>query len=167
MAAPRTLQRPIMFGISGLVATLFLAAVPLPAGAATTPSVTIGTVHGIFYANPFDTGGFDAAHLPALPSFSQDFPVIAFDSPPSQQVCSNPTGVNTGTRPFTDVVPNQDGTCSPIVAEGNGVQAGSGLFTFEAAFTADLTVAVAGPVTFNVIADDGWVLAAGPSASGS
>src|SRR6266849_5657562 len=155
MAAPRPLKRPLLFGISGLLATLSLAATPLPAGA-TAPSVTIGTVHGIFYANPFDTGGFDPAHLPALPSFSQDFPVIAFDSPPSQQVCTNPTGVNTGTRPFTDVIPNQDGTCTPIVAEGSGVQAGTSLFTFEAAFTADLTVAVAGPVTFNVIADDGW-----------
>src|SRR3989441_5847188 len=167
MAAPRTLQRPILFGISGLLATLSLAATPLPAGA-TAPSVTIGTVHGIFYANPFDTGGFDPAHLPALPAFSQDFPVIAFDSPPSQQVCSNNTGVNTGTRPFTDVVPNPDGTCSPIVVQGPGGRAGvSPLASFEAAFTADLTVGAAGLVTFNVLADDGWVLAAGPSASGS
>ncbi len=167
MAAPRTLQRPILFGISGLLATLSLAATPLPAGAA-APSVTIGTVHGIFYANPSDTGGFDPAHLPALPAFSQDFPVIAFDSPPSQQVCSNNTGVNTAARPFTDVVPNPDGTCSPIVAQGPGGQAGvSPLASFEASFTADLTVGAAGPVTFNVLADDGWVLAAGPSASGS
>jgi hypothetical protein len=167
MAAPRTLQRPILFGISGLLATLSLAATPLPAGAA-APSVTIGTVHGIFYANPFDTGGFDPAHLPVSPAFSQDFPVIAFDSPPGQQVCSNNTGVNTATRPFTDVVPNPDGTCSPIVAAGTGGQAGvSPLASFEAVFKADLTVGAAGAVTFNVLADDGWVLAAGPSASGS
>jgi hypothetical protein len=166
MAGPSTLPRPLLFGISGLLA-LFMAAAPLPAGAATAPSVTIGTVHGIFYANPFNSGGFDPAHLPALPAFSQDFPVIAFDTPPGQQVCSNPTGVNTATRPFTDVVPNPDGTCSPLVAEGNGVQAGTTLFTFQAVFTANLTVAAAGPVTFNIIADDGWVLAAGPSASGS
>ena len=164
MAASRTLQRPVLFGISGLLA-FFMAAAPLPAGAATAASVTIGTVHGIFYPNPANSGGFDALHLPALPAFSQDFPVIAFDSPPTQQVCSNVTGVNTGTRPFTDVVPNQDGTCSPIVAQGNGVQAGTGLFTFEAVFTANLTVGAPGPVTFNVFADDGWVLAAGPSAA--
>jgi len=169
MAAPTALQRSILFGISGLLATtLSLAAAPLPAGAATAAAVTIGTVHGIFYANPFDTGGFDPAHLPALPAFSQDFPVIAFDSPPSQQVCSNNTGVNTGTRPFTDVVPNPDGTCSPIAVQGPGGQAGvSPLASFEAVFTADLTVGAAGPVTFNILADDGWVLAAGPSASGS
>jgi hypothetical protein len=169
MAAPTALQRSILFGISGLLATtLSLAAAPLPAGAATAAAVTIGPVHGIFYANPFDTGGFDPAHLPTLPAFRQDFPVIAFDSPPSQQVCSNNTGVNTGTRPFTDVVPNPDGSCSPIVAGGPGGQAGvSPLASFEAVFTADLTVGAAGPVTFNVLADDGWVLAAGPSASGS
>jgi len=168
MAAPRTLQRPIIFGISGLLATaLSLASAPLAAGA-TAPSVSIGIVHGTFYANPSDTGGFDPAHLPALPAFSQDFPVIAFDSPPGQQVCSNNTGVNTATRPFTDVVPNPDGTCSPIVAQGPGGQAGvSPLTSFEASFTADLTVGAAGLVTFNVLADDGWVLAAGPSASGS
>jgi hypothetical protein len=156
----------LLFGISGLLA-LFMATAPLPAGAATASAVTIGPVHGIFYANPFNSGGFDPAHLPALPAFSQDFPVIAFDTPTSQQVCSNPTGVNTATRPFTDVVPNPDGTCTPLVAEGNGVQAGTSLFTFQAVFTANLTVAAAGPVTFNIIADDGWVLAAGPSASGS
>jgi hypothetical protein len=169
MAAPTTLQRSILFGISGLLATtLSLATAPLPARAATAASVTIGTVHGIFYANPSDTGGFDPAHLPAMPAFSQDFPVIAFDSPPSQQVCSNNTGVNTATRPFTDVVPNPDGSCSPIVAGGPGGQAGvSPLASFEAVFTANLTVGAAGPVTFNVVADDGWVLAAGPSASGS
>jgi hypothetical protein len=168
MAAPSTLQRPILFGISALLATLSLAAAPLPAGAAAAPSVTIGTVNGIFYANPFNTGGFDPAHLPASSAFNQDFPVIAFDSPPGNQVCSNLTGVNTTTRPFTDVVPNQDGTCSAIVAEGNNVQAGVGpMGTFEAVFRANLTVGAAGPVTFNVIADDGWVLAAGPSASGS
>ena len=168
MAASFTLHRPILFGISALLATVSLAAAPLPAGAATAPSVTIGTVHGVFYANPFNTGGFDAAHLPASSAFNQDFPVIAFDSPPGNQVCSNITGVNTTTRPFTDVVPNQDGTCSPIVAEGNTLQAGVGpMGAFEAVFKANLTVGAAGPVTFNVIADDGWLLAAGPSASGS
>src|SRR3989441_7374637 len=168
MAAPTSLQRSILFGISGVLATtLSLASAPL-AAEATAPSVTIGTVHGTFYANPSDTGGFDPAHLPAFSAFSQDFPVIAFDSPPSQQVCSNNTGVNTATRPFTDVVPNPDGTCSPIVAQGPGGRAGvSPLASFEAAFTADLTVGAAGLVTFNLLADDGWVLAAGPSASGS
>src|SRR2546425_5846444 len=168
MAAPTSLQRSILFGISGVLATtLSLASAPL-AAEATAPSVTIGTVHGTFYANPSDTGGFDPAHLPALPAFSQDFPVIAFDSPPSQQVCSNNTGVNTAARPFTDVVPNPDGTCSPIVAQGPGGRAGvSPLASLEAASPADLTVGAAGLVTFNVLADDGWVLAAGPSASGS
>src|SRR2546427_66624 len=64
MTASTTLQRPLRFGISGLLA-VSLAGGPLPAGATTAPSVTIGTVHGIFYANPFNTGGFDPAHLPA------------------------------------------------------------------------------------------------------
>src|SRR5712692_6957717 len=111
MAAPRTLQRPIIFGISGLLATtLSLASAPLAVGA-TAPSVSIGTVHGTFYANPADTGGFDPSHLPALPAFSQDFPVIAFDSPPSQQVCSNNTGVNTAARPYTKLVSKTRGAC--------------------------------------------------------
>src|SRR5207248_9904228 len=95
--------------------------------------------------------------------------VIDFDPPVSAQVnCSNSTGVNEFTRPFTAITPNPDGTCSTAAAQGNGLAAGSGtLSSFQAIFTADLSVAAAGQVTFNFYSDDGWMLGAGPRTGGT
>jgi hypothetical protein len=136
--------------------------------AASVVPVSIGTVQATFYPNPNNSGTFDPSVL-STPSFAQQFPVIDFNPPVSAQVnCSNPTGINESTRPFTDVVPNPDGTCSLVVAQGNSVQAGvSSLYTFQAVFTANLSVANAGQVTFNFFSDDGWILSSGPQLNGS
>ena len=135
------------------------------ASAATAPPVTIGTVQGMFFTNPTpDSGIFDPSVLTGLPLFTQQFPVIGFNPPPSPQaICSNVTHVDIFSRPMGDVVPNPDGTCSVIPVAGKGFQAGlDPLSAFQAVFTADLNVSSAGQVTFNVFSDDGFVLAIGP-----
>jgi hypothetical protein len=117
----------------------------------------------MFYPNPTGSGAFNPSVLSSSPAFTQLFPVIGFNPPSSAQTCSNSTGVDVNTRPFFDVIPNPDGTCSVLGAAGNGFQAGTGtLFTFEAVFTANLNVSSAGQFTFNVFSDDGFVLAIGP-----
>jgi hypothetical protein len=145
-----------------------------------TAPITIGQVTGDFYPNPGNGGSFDSSQL-SSEVFQQQFPVVDFNPPTSAQVsCSNSTGVDENTRPFTDVVPNPDGTCSTLVAQGNGQQAGcslsspppcapntSNLVQFEAAFGATLTVAAAGQVTFNFFSDDGWILGIGQQVGGS
>jgi len=135
------------------------------ASAATVPPVTIGTVQGMFFTNPTPASGmFDPSVLTGPPAFTQQFPVIGFNPPPSPQaICSNVTHVDIFSRPMGDVVPNPDGTCSVIPVAGNGFQAGlDPLSAFQAVFTADLNVSSAGQLTFNVFSDDGFVLAIGP-----
>jgi len=140
------------------------------ADASPAPPISIGTVSGSFYANSnHDNGLFDVSQGTA-PLFTQTFPTIDFNPPANadvQQHCSTPTGVNEYSRPFTDVDPNRDGSCTNIVAQGNGLQAGVGtLDAFEAVFTSTLTVNAPGQVTFNLYSDDGWVLSAGSDAAG-
>lgn len=153
-----------------IVATFAVTGTPAVAGS--SPQVSISTVHGGFYPNPGDSGPLDLSQL-SSPVFTEDFPVIDFNPPMSAQVsCSNNTGVNENTRPFTDVIPNADGTCSTLVAQGGGQQAGvgdlpGGLFAFQAIFTANLSVAAAGQVTFNFFSDDGWMLGAGQRQGGT
>jgi hypothetical protein len=153
----------LIAGLTGALALLALTAPLRFVGVlASTPPVTISVVNGTFYANPSNSGGFDSSQL-SSPVFAQQFPLVGFNPPTSAQPCTNSTGVDVNTRPFTDVIPNPDGSCSTLVAQGNGQQAGSGtLFTFEAVFTGSLNVAAAGQVTFNVFSDDGFVLAIGP-----
>ncbi len=144
------------------------------------PPISIGTVHGSFFPNPHNSGSFDASPTtggglfgggtPTQPAFTQDFPTIDFDPPASSDVqkhCSNPTGINEYSRPFVDVAPQSDGSCLTETAQGNGQQAGAGgLSAFEAVFTATLTVAQPGQITFNLYSDDGWVLGAGQDSAG-
>ena len=139
-----------------------------PPPCASAPSVTISTVTATFYANPNNSSPFDASQL-STPVFTQSFPVINFNPPTSAQVaCSNSTGVDENSRPFTDVVPNPDGTCSTQVAAGNTLQAGTGdLSAFEAVFTTNLTVDSAGQVTLDFFSDDGWILGLGQQAGGT
>ncbi len=144
------------------------------------PPISIGTVHGSFFANPNNSGAFDVSPTtggglfgggtPTQPAFTQDFPTIDFDPPADANVqknCSNPTGINEYSRPFVDVAPQPDGSCLTETAQGNGQQAGAGgLSAFEAVFTATLTVAQPGQITFNLYSDDGWVLGAGQDSAG-
>jgi hypothetical protein len=140
------------------------------APAAAEPNVTISTVSSSFYENPSNSGAFDSAQLSSPPLFSQSFPVIDFNPPANAQVkCTNGTGVEPNTRPFTDVAPRPDGTCSTLPAtDGLFLQAGLGvLFEFEAVFSANLTIDAPGQVTFNFFSDDGWVLGAGQQVNGT
>jgi hypothetical protein len=135
-----------------------------PTAATPAPAVTIGSVAGTFYPNPNNSGAFDTSQL-STPSFNETFPVIDFNPPASAQVaCSNSTGVDENTRPFTDVIPKPDGTCSTQVAGQAGVNS---LFTFEAVFQTTLTISAPGQVTFNFFSDDGWVLGLGHQTGGS
>ena len=144
---------------------------PAAATAATAPPpVTISTIRGSFYANSsYGNGAFDID--PSTPPvFSALYPTLNFNPPTStQENCHNQTNVNEQTRPFYDVIPQSDGSCTVQVAAGdNGHgttvyagQTGGPLEAFEAVFTATLTVAQPGQVTFNVFSDDGWTLAVG------
>ncbi|HEY2665872.1 MAG TPA: hypothetical protein VGK51_03455, partial [Actinomycetota bacterium] len=120
---------------------------------------------GQFFHDPVGSGVFNATPA-STPAFSQTFPVINFN-PPSTSFCSNAVGVNTLTRPFTDVVPQSNGTCTTIVAAGNGVQAGVGsLFGFQAVFSTNLILSGPSDVTFSFFSDDGWIAGIGPGPGG-
>jgi hypothetical protein len=141
----------------------FVLVMALGAGQAyADPNVTISAVAGTFYPNPSDSGSFDASQL-GSPAFTQDFSTIDFNPPASAQVaCSNNTGVNEFTRPFTAVLPQADGSCTTVVAQGNGQQAGVGnLSSFEAVFQSNLYIDQPASVTFNFFSDDGWTLGIG------
>jgi hypothetical protein len=161
------------------IATVVIGALQAPTAkvASAAPPVAIGTVHGSFYPNPNNSGSLDTAYL-TNPVFAQDFPVIDFNPPAAAQVnCSNSTGIDENTRPYTDVIPNSDGTCStqparspdglsaagctPPSCPGQQQPVTTDLSTFQAIFTANLSVASPGQITFNFYSDDGWMLGAG------
>jgi hypothetical protein len=128
------------------------------------PVVNIGPVNATFYPNPSNSGAFDPSQL-SSPLFSQSFPVIDFNPPGSAAVpCSNGLGTDPNGPFFTDVIPNPDGTCSGVPAQGNGYEPGPGGSpgTFEASFVTSLSISAPGSVTFNFFSDDGWVLGIGP-----
>jgi RHS repeat-associated protein len=142
---------------------------PAAAAVVTASGVSIGAVNGTFYPNPGNAGPFNTSQL-SQPAFSQVFPSLYFNPFPQHftVACSNDPGVMTETRPFTDVVQNADGSCGTIAAQGNGKQAGVGtLFNFEATFTTEMTVASAGPLTFTLYVDDGWIFGAGKQIGGT
>jgi YD repeat-containing protein len=65
---------------------------------------------------------------------------------------------------MVDVIPQADGSCTTQTIAGNGYRArvnfpGPAPWAFEAEYRAQLTVAQAGQITFNLYTDDGWVLA--------
>jgi len=128
--------------------------------------VFLGTVTGRFFPNPTNAGGF-TAKPGDTEAFSQTFPAINFNPPAGTVPCSNSTGVDVNTRPFTDVVPRPDGSCLVIIAEGNGQQAGvenaaGNLYSFNAVFRGQLSVSAPAQVTFNFFSSDGWILNLGP-----
>jgi hypothetical protein len=129
--------------------------------------ISISPVIGQFYQNPTNGGTFTATSN-STEIFLQTFPVINFNPPSGTIPCSNNTGVGVSTRPFTDVVPQADGSCLTIPAQGNGQQAGVGtLGNFQAVFSGSFAVSAATQVTFNIFSDDGWILSAGPNADGA
>ncbi len=132
------------------------------ATAAHASGVSFGTVSGKFFTKEnIGVGEFTAT--PAdTPVFSQTFPEINFNPPEGTVPCTNNTGINPESRPFTDVILEPSDFCSTIAAEGNGEQAGVGnLFGFQAVFTTNVTVAAAGEVKFAFFSDDGWTMGIG------
>jgi RHS repeat-associated protein/uncharacterized repeat protein (TIGR01451 family) len=132
-----------------------------------TPVATIssGPVEGNFFFRSASATAF-AANPGDTPAFRQTFPTLNFN-PPAGVVNHNISGVAPTTRPFTDVTTDGAGNFSgTIVAQGNGLQAGVGtLASFDAVFTGTFVVAKAGDVTFNVLANDGFLLGIGGGAT--
>jgi hypothetical protein len=143
----------------GVVALL----TPLVTHAATG---TFNVITGQFFPRALDSGQFAAT--PAMPAaFGQAFPTINFNAAADTVPCSNATGVDDTTRPFTDVVPQSDGSCATLVAGVSGERAGTNdLFAFDAVFRGTLTIG-AGDVTFHLSSDDGWILGIGPGPGGA
>lgn len=130
-------------------------------------AISIGAVTGQFFQNPQNQGAFTAKPGDTV-AFSQNFSVINFNPPSGAIKCSNNTGVNQYSRPFTNVEPQIDGSCKTVVAQGNGYQAGVGpLSAFDAVLQSKITVSGPSQVIFNFYSDDGWILSAGTSSDGA
>lgn len=136
----------------------------------TNAEIRLAKKTGMFFYNQYDSGTFDIPPS-TQPVFTQSFSAFFFNPPSSnsnllvsKQVCIQNSGVDENTRPFTDVTPNADGSCSLTVVQGNGQQAGMGnMSSFEAVFTPEVTIPYAGQVIFHIYADDGWIVSIGPS----
>jgi hypothetical protein len=155
----------LSFGLVVLAVAILVAA-PAAHGAE-PPVISISSVSGSFMPNVENSGPFTGT--PTTPvAFTQEFPVINFNPPVGTVPCTNKTGVDITTRPFTNVVPQPDGSCKTLPAQGKNQQAGVGELTnFQAVFTGAFLVTSASRVTFNFFSDDGWILSLGPSASGA
>lgn len=142
-----------------------------PARAATQvralPASSISNILATFYPNPADSGTFNVD--PTIsPAFTQTFPTLDFNPPANFQFCSTSSGIDEHTRPFTNLSQNADGSCTTIVAQGNGEQAGiNDLYSFQAEFLATLVVPQAGQFDMNIYADDGWILSLGADSNGN
>jgi len=125
-------------------------------------SVSTTTVFGRFFVAD-GTGTFNTP-ITATPVWSQNFPAINFNAPPSAIPGSN-VGVNA--RPFTDVTTDINGNFTgTILAQGNGEQAGlRNVANFSAVFTGSIIVGTAGAVTFSTFNDDGYILGIGNGAT--
>ena len=131
-----------------------------------TAPVAITDVSGDFFAASSSATTFEA-QVGDSAAFSQSFPGITFN-PPSGIVGYNMSEVDPSTRPFTDVTTDRAGNfIGTIVAEGDDVQgnhhqAGVGsLASFDAVFHGTLLIAAPGDVTFDIVADDGFMLGIG------
>ncbi|HKV29950.1 MAG TPA: RHS repeat-associated core domain-containing protein [Candidatus Dormibacteraeota bacterium] len=127
--------------------------------------VSTTPAQGTFFAESASAQMFLAK--PGDPAaFQQTFPTINFN-PPANTIPHNVSGVDPTTRPFTDVTTDAVGNfAGTIVAQGNGLQAGMGTLTgFNAVLTANFIVSQPQDVTFNIVADDGFMLGVGGGAS--
>jgi len=131
--------------------------------------VALGVVTGNFFPNPNDTCTFGADQT-STPLFNQQFPDILFN-PATAMVPHNISGINTFTRPFTDLTVDVNGNYNgQIVAQGNGWQAGNdlpnhSLVNFYAEFTGTFIANQPGDVTFAIQHDDGYVFGVGGGAT--
>ena len=140
---------------------------------APTTTVSTSTVHGNFFAENSSAQTFVATPSDT-PAFGQEFPTVNFD-PPAGTIPNNPPAnapanypsINDTTRPFADVTTDLSGNfMGGITAQGNGLEAGVGTLTsFDAELEAHFIVPKAGDVSFNVVADDGFILGVGNGAT--
>ncbi|HEX3526937.1 MAG TPA: Ig-like domain-containing protein, partial [Thermoanaerobaculia bacterium] len=128
-------------------------------------TISSGPVVGNFYFKSASQTVF-GAKPGDIPAFRQTFPTLNFN-PPEGVVNHNVSGVGPTTRPFTDITTDGAGNFTgAIVAQGNGLQAGVGtLASFDAVFTSTFVVAKPGDITFNVLANDGFLLGVGGGAT--
>jgi hypothetical protein len=146
-----------------LIALLSVMSATGGAVAANDSPISISSISSSFYLNPTDSGAFIASPSTAV-TFTQEFPSLNFNPPAGTVKCSNAVNVTPETEPFTDVVPQPDGSCKTIVAQGNKMQAAVGdMRNFQAVFTGSFQVSTPGRITFNMYSDDGWILSIGPS----
>ncbi|MBV9602525.1 MAG: FHA domain-containing protein [Chloroflexi bacterium] len=154
-------------GLVGLVAAATMLCASPGAFAAGDAPISVSSISASFFPNPNDSGAFTATPSTAV-TFTQDFPALNFNTPADTVKCNPSAGVSPSTQPFTDLIPQPDGSCTTIVAQGNKAQAAVGdMRNFQAVFTGAFQVSAAGRLTFNVYSDDGWILSIGPSASGA
>jgi RHS repeat-associated protein len=119
-------------------------------------NISTSTVVGRFF--PGDNSCFFDVSRTTPPAFSQEFPTINFN-PPATLTPGNTSNVTSLTRPFTDITTDVNGNFTgTIQAQGNGLQAGLGTMeSFNAVFTGSFVVSKSGNVTFNFLAQDGYV----------
>jgi RHS repeat-associated protein/uncharacterized repeat protein (TIGR01451 family) len=119
-------------------------------------NISTSTIVGRFFSG--DNSCFFDVSRTTPPAFSQEFPTINF-TPPSTLTPGNTSNVTPLTRPFTDITTDVNGNFTgTIQAQGNGLQAGLGtMASFNAVFTGSFVVSKAGNVTFNFLAQDGYV----------
>jgi RHS repeat-associated protein len=134
--------------------------------------VSTTVVTGNFFRNDLDqntTAACDFGVGPgSTPVFSQTFPNIMFNPDPGIFKIPAPfiPSNNNFTRPFTDVTTDVNGNPNgQIVAQGNGVAAGSDMINFFASFTGSFVVNQPGDLTFRILHDDGYILGVGGSAT--
>jgi hypothetical protein len=171
-------QRSRSIGVAvALVGVAVMWSAHTPGSAAAAPPITVSPITAKFFANPTNDGAFTAKPGDTV-DFSMTVPVLNWNPPSEAQVgCSNSTGIDEETRPFTDVVPQSDGTCTTTQAKNSTISEGCGDDTdcpgyagpnrnaFNAEFEGVFTVAGAGDLTFNFFSDDGWILGIGPNGS--
>ncbi|MBV9600233.1 MAG: hypothetical protein JOZ87_25705 [Chloroflexi bacterium] len=117
--------------------------------------------------NPSNSGAFVATPSTAI-VFSQYFSAFNFNPPTSILTCNPPSNITPETQPFTDVIPQPDGSCNTVIMSGNSQQAEVGdLRNFQAVFTGNFEVSAAGRATFNIWSSDGWINSIGPSSGGA
>jgi hypothetical protein len=165
-------QSPAIVMAVAAVAIVVMWSARSPRSEAAGPAITVSSINAKFFANPTDDGAVTAT--PSTPvDFTMTVPVLNWNPPTAAQVaCSNATNVDEDTRPFTDVVPQSDGTCTTIPASNGTIQEGCNdtdcagytgpdRESFDAEFEGTFTVAQAGDITFNFFSDDGWILGIG------
>ncbi|MGZ4675363.1 MAG: Calx-beta domain-containing protein [Acidimicrobiia bacterium] len=124
--------------------------------------LTLSAVTGRFYAAPGGNGAFDPAPLAQAPFHTGSYPVVDFN-PPYAPSCSNPPGVNDSTIPFTNVVPQPNGSCTTQAVAG----AGDTNAEFEATFEGTVAVPAPGIYPIHVNGDDGWLIGIGHRTGGA